>query len=278
MIMDEHLNVKELLERLSEEDIVIYGTGHVAHKFYKALKLHNMEQRVVSFVVSSSVKDEENIEGVAVRTVEWLEKNQGVTVCAAVHEALKTEIIDNIRSRGIDNYIWIYPYLYELLLGNPIKTGQKVDVIDIVNTCKEDYRIAIRHMAIEQYLGKNSIGFGMYVRAQALHSCNQTARERLTEFCKLIDKWQTYGYDEHRPVFINSDYEIIDGTHRVALAVYYHMKQVTCDIFPNHISVSKLHGKEAMLTKEELLKGGFRPDEIELLDGINSMIRGIYYE
>ena len=278
MIMDEHLNIKVLLEHLSKENIVIYGTGHVALKFYKALKLHSMEQRVVSFVVSSSVKDEEDIEGVAVRTVEWLEKNKSVTVCVAVHEALKSEIIDNIQSRGINNYIWIYPYLYELLLGNPIKTGQKVDMIEIVNTCKEDYRIAIRHMAIEQYLGKNSIGFDMYVRAQALHSCKQTARERLVKFCELIDKWQTYGYDDRSHISVNSNYEIIDGTHRVALAIYYHIKQVTCDIFPNSISVVELHGDQAMLTKEVLLKAGFCPDEIELLDRINGMLRGIYYE
>ena len=175
---------------------------------------------------------------------------------------------------GIDHYVWIYPYLYELLLGEPIKTDVKIKVDDIIRTCGDDYRIAIRCAAIDHYCGKNTNGFDWYMKSQALHCSMKTAEERLRRFCKLISDWQRLGYDESKRILINENYEIIDGNHRVALAWYYGQEEIKCEIFGGNISACEVHGENAMLTKRILLQNGFSLQEIQELDKINQMIKG----
>lgn len=272
--MEDHISSADLLALIAQQDIVIYGSGHIAGKFLKALKLYHYDKNVSCFVVSDPGQSDKTIEGIPVRATDWLAGHQDMLVCIAVHESLRQEIVFALQNLGISRYLWIYPCLYELLLGAPVETQVKVDLDDIVQTCAGDYRLAIRYAAIEQYLGKNEIGFDMYKRAQALHSSPETAGERLTAFCRLIENWQKNGYDEQSKISINTDYEIIDGTHRVALAKYFNQKQIMCDIYEKRVGVTELHGVKAMLTDEVLLEEGFDEREMKYLYEMNRMIKG----
>lgn len=272
--MEDHINSAQLLEQIEKQNIVVYGAGHIARKFLKALKLYYYDQKILCFVVSVPEESEQTIEGIPVRTVDWLTEHRDLLVCIAVHEALRHDIAVTLQNVGISRHIWIYPCLYELLLGVPVETNVKVDLEDIVRTCVDDYRLAIRYATIEQYLGKNKVGFDLYRRAQALHSSPETAEERLAAFCRLIEKWRKNGYDEQSRIAINTGYEVIDGNHRVALAKYYDQKQIVCDIYEKRIAVTELHGENAMLTDSVLLREGFSDKEIKYLDSMNSMIKG----
>lgn len=271
--MKRDVDAEELLRIISKEKIAIYGTGHIAKKFLKVLKQHHLERNISCFVISSIEKNTENtIDGIAVRDKDWLKNRKDVFVCVAVHEALKEEILYTLQSMGMENSIWIYPYLYELLLGEPLEKKVKIQMTDIIKTCQDDYRLAIRHAAIDNYFEKNTIGFELYKKAQALHCSSETAKERLIKFCTLINEWDKRGYNG-QSISINTKYEIIDGNHRVALAEYYHQQEISCDIFPGSISVSEIHGEKAMLTRNVLIMGGFSMDEIALLDEINKRFR-----
>lgn len=272
--MKRGVDAEELLKMIAEEEIVIYGTGHIAKKLLKVLKQHDLKKNISCFVISTINKEAESeIEGIAIRDKEWLRRHKDIFVCIAVHESLKEEIVRIVRNMGIERYIWIYPYLYELLLGAPLQKKATVQMTDILKTCQNDYRLAIRYAAIDNYFEKNTVGFELYKKAQALHCSPETARERLKKFCMLIKEWEKRGYDG-RSIFINTKYEIIDGNHRVALAVYYHCHEIICDIFSGNVSVSEIHGEEAMLTQKILLAGGFTRNELNILDNINEIIRG----
>lgn len=272
--MENSIKVTELLELLSRRKFVIYGAGYVALKFYEALKIRQLDKNISCFIVSTFSGSDEKIEGLPIRGVDWLKKNKDIVVCIAVHEALMPEIIGTMQNIGVSDYFWIYPYLYELLLGAPIKVGTAVNLNDVIHTCMDDYRLAIRYMAIDNYLGKNAIGFDMYKRAQALHSSPKTAEERLIKFCELINQWQQNGYNKNSRILINERYEVIDGIHRVTLAKYYNLQEIVCDIFPGDFSASELHGANVMLTRQALLRGGFSEEEFERLDEISEAIKG----
>lgn len=272
--MENKTDSAQVLQQAAKHKIVIYGAGHIAKKLLTALKLYHFDKNILCFIVSDLSRNEKSIEGIPVKTIDWLVENKNILVYVAVHESLWCEIADTLQAIGVCNYVWIYPYLYEWLLGLPVKTNIKVDLEDIIQTCVDDYRLAIRYAAIEQYFGKNEIGFDLYKRAQALHSTPETAEERLTAFCRLIEKWQKSGYDEQCRIAVNTSYEIIDGNHRVALAQYFKQKQIVCDIFENHISATELHGENAMLTDRTLITAGFNADEMRYLREINKVIKG----
>ena len=46
------------IEELKKYQIIIYGTGYIADKFYKVLQMNHMEQNLVCFAKSSVVKGE----------------------------------------------------------------------------------------------------------------------------------------------------------------------------------------------------------------------------
>lgn len=272
--MEEYISSAKLLEQIAQQNIVIYGAGHIAGKFLKALKRYHYDKNVLCFVVSHPEQSAKMIEGIPVRTLDWLAGQRDLLVCIAVHESLRRGITVTLHNLGISRYIWIYPCLYELILGMPVETDVNVALDDIIPTCAGDYRLAIRYAAIEQYLGKNEIGFAMYKKAQALHSSPETAEERLAAFCRLIESWRTKGYDEKSRISINTDYEVIDGNHRVALAKYFDQKQIKCDIYEKRMGVTELHGVNAMLTDKVLLREGFGSQEMKCLDEMNRMIKG----
>lgn len=268
------MDTEQLIDLLSNEKIIIYGTGHVALKFYRALKKLDIDKNIVCFAVTSFVEEDKTLKGIPVKPIETLKLQEEEVICIAVHEAVKAEIIETIYRLKINvRYIWIYPYLYELLLGKPIYKDVTIKLNKVLGTCMEDYRMAIRYAAIDHFLGKNEAGFSMYKKAQALHSSEKTAEERLVKFCELIKNWQSGGYDWKSKIFINTQYEIIDGNHRVALASYYKEKTILADVFSADVDIVDIHGKNAMLTKKTLLAAGFSPEEIKSLDDINKAIR-----
>ena len=264
------MNAKELVNCLENNKFIIYGTGHIAHKFYKIIKRKNLKKNLICFAVSSGEKEKEAIDGIIINNIKRVEKDS--FICIAVHESIKDEMIDNLQKLGIENYVWIYPYLYEMMLGEPIKTDVSVNLSDILQTCESDYRIAIRYVAIDNYFKKNNYGYDMYIRAQAIHSSEKTAQERLYKFCELIRSWTEKGYSKKCVVSLNESNEIIDGTHRVTLAKYYNQDKIVCNIFSGKNNLFEIHGKEAMLTKDILINNGFSLDEIDILNNINKKL------
>ncbi|MCM1047761.1 MAG: hypothetical protein NC433_04975 [Clostridiales bacterium] len=268
------MNINELLEQLSQNNIVIYGTGHVGMIFFRVLKEHGLKNNIACFAVSTHINNKNEIEGIPVLTVEEIVNLNKVIVCIAVHESLRDEIIHILIQREIRKYIWIYPFMHELLMGSPIETGIYVDLDRIMRNYKKEYALAVRYMALEQYFGKSEIGYDIYIRANSLHCERKTAEKRLENFCKLICNWTEHGVDKNSRILINTQYQIIDGFHRIVIARYFKQRELKCNIYADTISLDDLHGEKAVLTQEILRDSGFSYEEIRIIDEKNKFIIG----
>jgi len=261
------------LADLQKKEIVIYGNGHVGHKFLRVLREQGLEDRVRCFAVSKPVETGTLTEGIPVFCIHDIAIHRETLVCLAVHEALREEM-EQILKGVTDQFIWIHPYLYSLMLGEAEQKNVEVATGKILRGCKGDARLAVRLAAIEQQEGKNQFGFDYYKRAQMLHCTAYTAELRLQSFRKLIVDWGERGYQSMYPLSLNQRFELIDGNHRLALGVYHRQKSFFCDIYPTRMSAEEIHGEEAVMTEQMLRRQGFVEDEINRLKQIQERYLG----
>lgn len=262
----------ELLETMQEKKIIIYGAGNIAARFYAVLSRTGIEQNVHAFAVTKP-GEERSFCGKKVISVDEIPVNPGYMVCVAVHESIKDDLFHELKIRKITNCVWVYPHLFRMFIGTPVQENVFVPVDDIVRNCF-DYRIAVRYLAIEQYYGKNTFGYDLYVRAMAL-SCDQTtAEKRLTQFQNLIHSWEISGYQQKKKICLDEGNAILDGAHRVTLAKYHGMESVCCDIFRRAPDFRVWMGSETLMEKKTLRNGAFTSDELETIEHTYLRLRG----
>lgn len=261
------MNAHELLERIKNDKFIIFGHGYVAKRFTEIVENKELQQNFLGYMVSKPEENYDKEMDVPIYSKEWIADKHNVIVCVAVHESLKDEIINDLMKIQPDNeYIWIYPYLYELVLDVPVVQNVWIDVDDIVKKTSIGYFMAVKYLAIEQYMGKCNNGYEIYLKAQSLYSNSYTAKKRLGQFKDLIKNWVGGGYDENFIIKLNRNYEILDGSHRTSLARYFNVEKVKCDVFQTDISLLELQGNIASLTKEVLYRGDFTESEIEQIE------------
>lgn len=267
-------NKIELLNLLGMNKLAIYGAGYVATRFYQSLKEHELDGNVFSFVTTTG--SDLDIDGLPVRAIDQLEIDERMVICVAVHESIKDDIIANLVKRGFVKYTWIYPFLYDLMLGTPTYNNVKVPIFKIWNAVRNDYSIAIRYLVIDQYYGRDSNGYEIYIRFLSLFIDERTAESRLKQFIGLIKSWEQKGYDASSHSSILEDYRILDGMHRIALASYFNQEFIVCNIYPTNKNIFEIHNQAAVFTKQSALNAGFEPEVIVVLDEINKRIEEKY--
>lgn len=263
--------MNEFLKFISDKKIWIYGAGYVAFQFWKALKKHGLEVRIQGVVVTQIVEPKDKVGDFFVKPISQLVIDKESVVCIAVHEVYKDEIESILCKKGIANYIWVYPFLYELHLGMPVLEGKWVDVRKFIPMYDNQYGVAIRWAAIEDYYGICHNGFCLYKKAMAVHSNRDTAEARAKRFKELIYNWDVFGYQDEMQIIINRMFDVLDGEHRVALALYHRQNKLKCRIYDG----KNIHCEKTRMTKKMLYEGGFTQEEMEQLDEINIYIKNI---
>lgn len=275
------MNSLDLLKIIEKKDIVIYGTGYVSENFYTMLKIQKLAHKVKCFVVSDSTKICKNIYNVPVKVFEEEIdeiKRSDIYVCIAVHESIKSEIEKYLLKYNINNYVWVYPYIFELVLGIPIINHIEIETKKIIFQQKYDsYAFAVRYLAIDNYYGQNEKGYELYLKALYLQCEKKTAYKRLDNFIQLIKSWEKNGYQDNYTIKIDEKYRLIDGTHRLTLACYYGMERIYCDVFPCSDNYNKIMKVSHLLSMEILQKNGFELSEIEMIKKVQNKIWGINY-
>jgi len=264
----------ELINVISNYKIMIFGAGYVAARFYGALKKHGINNNVISFVTTSGSNS--NIDGLSIIPIDQLEADKQIIICVAVHDSIKDDIITTLVKKNFINYIWIYPFLYELLLGEPICRNSKVPLSKIWNAARDDYGMAIRYLALDNYYGRNLNGYKLYKKYLSLFNNYETSEKRLIQFVKLIKNWEQNGYDTNKCSSIYENYQIFDGAHRIAVASYFNQKFIMCDIYSMTNNIAEVHNSGAILKKQYALDAGFEPEFIAMLDAINQRIEEQY--
>lgn len=237
------MNADDLKRIIASRNCVIYGAGYVAQRFFKALKRQGLGKQVRSFITSSFPTITE-IDDIPVQYMEALKQYANPMILIAVHEALVSQIEATLLEKGYDEYIWIYPFLYELMLGKP--SICEVALSRIWRANRNKIILSARYLAIEQYYGKNDYGYEIYKKSyNLLKSSHDVVEKRLDSFIELINNWEKNSYDEHNLVSIFEDYMIIDGAHRIALALYHKLNTIKCKKYPMVMSFDEIHNADA---------------------------------
>lgn len=257
------MNIAELLEILANNDIAVYGTGYVAERFYMGLQKVNLQHKIKCFVVTNSTENDARFMDKPVEQLDNLEEKD-IYICIAVHESIKYDIEKSLQKYSRNKYIWVAPYIDELLFGKPIVYHKNVKITDILRSQSADNLLfAVRYLVIESFYNGTDVGDGIYIKmAKYLFGGKETALNRLTHFKKVIKNWDEVGYQEDKDIKIDEKGQFLDGKHRFTLACYHKMQSIYCTIFPytsehshyiKHVDVFNSKGmKEAGYTQYEM--------------------------
>ncbi len=257
----------KFFEILANNRLYIYGVGYVANLFWDALERNKLFHNVESFVVSD-VKETRYMHGKPVKGIEEIRVTDNSVVCIAVHETLRFEIESILLKHKINNYIWIYPFLYDFSLKN-VKSEEKwIDTYMFKNIFQEQYGIALRWVAINEYYGNCVNGYNLYYKGLLTYCESKTAKLRMERFKKLISNWEKNGYQPQYEIYINKDYQIIDGEHRFTLALYHGVKKIKCKVYEG----VNIHQNRSTMTYDILMNHEFTLGELEQLTLVNKII------
>ncbi|MGN0161821.1 MAG: hypothetical protein ACI4AQ_10570 [Lachnospiraceae bacterium] len=256
--------IDDLLLTIKEKEVYIYGTGLVSERFSKALIRKGLFSNIKSYIVTHRTETLWCNNKRILELDEFCDDNS--LICIAVHESIKNEIEHELDMRNVKNYVWIYPFLFELILGN-CKKNQKISVSDVWK-CNRDYlSIAIRYAALEELYGNSTIGYSVYQKGLSMFCLPSSVDKRLESFINLAKKWEIEGYNSSYPSILMSDYFCLDGTHRFALACYHKLQYINADIYYDYDNLDILCQKGVFIKRNEV-KEEFGLEEKEYLEDI----------
>jgi len=151
--------------------------------------------------------------------------------------------------------------IYSVVRKQPKKYSFSVSDIFFANCIQGEllrWDVAVKYLAIENYYGKNDFGFNLYAKMQNLRTGDDVADKAIENFKNLIVSWETNGYDEKSCIYLDSDFTLQNGAHRLAMALYHNMP---------YINTHLLHrGKSASFGRDWFQKKGFTEDELSIID------------
>lgn len=129
------------------------------------------------------------------------------------------------------------------------------------------YDLLMRYIAIDFILNNDEVGLEYYKTMQK----KRVEGETLEDFKKLIDSVKEKGFLNKNPIPISKDGHIVDGSHRLACALYFNVKEIPIEIKP-------IRG--VYYSKQWFIDNGFDDEAIQLLEKTKRYLfleKGIYF-
>lgn len=112
----------------------------------------------------------------------------------------------------------------------------------------------VRYLVIEQYYGKNNFGYNLYEKMQKKRGQNV---HNLDRFLKLIKSIEEHGFSENFAIIVDQNLQLIDGSHRLACALYFGITNIPIQIIE--------HNANVLYSIDWFEKNGFSKKEIEII-------------
>lgn len=248
---------------LENENIVIYGAGSVGKRFYQLLKEKKLAYKVVGFA-ETDCNEHVNELGVYVKKISLYKRNYPIAIAA--HYVLLTEMEENLKVLGFSNYKWIYPELFDIAYGNPIKKNIDISVIALVKNSKNMYTNILYLLAIEAIEKENSVGLELYRKYMQSFCSEQTTMLRIEYLKKRISEYKQNVIDDNYAIKLNNNKSIIlDGAHRVMLSYYYGIPLLKADLY-NATYKDYINFSRTVVLDTNTIETIFTGDEIELIN------------
>ncbi len=121
----------------------------------------------------------------------------------------------------------------------------------------ERWDTVVRYLAIENYFGLNDYGFKLYRKMQSLRMGEDYVDSAETTFKNLIKSFDKNGYDNNSSITCDENLKLLDGSHRLALALYFGI--------PKLLVLIKRGNNKVEYSEKWFIAKGFTIEERELI-------------
>lgn len=232
---------KELL--LRSNHIYIYGAGKIGKQIYKLIKISGEQQKVRGYIVSNIKGNPQQIESVPVLQINEVEDKDS-DIFVAVTDAYQEEILELLKSKSFEKVKIAYKFIALAEEGDYASTSMpNAIMIDTRELCRQQFGeeprldIIVRILAIEEYHGVNNYGFALYNKMMDKRIREGYSIYAERRFKELIKSFENDGYDENSEIFVDNELHLINGAHRLALAIYHRQPEVCIRIFDKRQNV-----------------------------------------
>lgn len=228
--MNRSYTTEEVKKILEQNEFYIYGYGRVAKRFFAYLKRNALSHHVLGFITTnqSNLFSEETQS--FVRTVDEIDSHHWVMVAVDVPDF--PSIRATLDRRGFDKYIHIFFHLTRMTFGDPIRK-ETIEIDWLMHHLKFFQWVpAMYILVIEHFFQKRDFADAMYIKFYNF-THNPSASQKSLQFFKMaIEKCSKEGFHQDYSIMVNSDYTaIFDGSHRMALAIYFGNDTINADIY-----------------------------------------------
>ena len=92
------------------------------------------------------------------------------------------------------------------------------------------YDVIIRLLAIENYYNKNNYCWALYEKLREHQLKTTNVKNEIICFVDLIKSVELYGFDTKSEIYIDKNFHLVNGSHRLALALYHKYNTIPCRI------------------------------------------------
>lgn len=219
---------KEWLKLLEEnQNIYIYGAGNIGKQILRLISLRNYQSKVKGFLVTDKAGNPDHIQNIPVYQIGELE-NRDDLVLIAVSESYDEEIFGLLEEYGYINIVCAYNFSF-LNADDNTDGAPDAKIIDVRELFFKQYMdgkfnrfdIIVKVLAAENYYQMNEYGFELYKKMQEARIREGYSDISVKRFKTLIQSFEQRGYDSASEIIVDSNLRLINGAHRLALAVYY---------------------------------------------------------
>ena len=221
------------------EHLYIYGAGKVGRKILRLITSSGALDRVRGFVTTlppppgGAVAD-----GLPVIGLDSL-SDTDAAIFVAVTDAWQEEIRRELGNRGFKNYTIVYKYSFlDGDDGGAVGIPQ-VATVGIRELLAQQFRddgefnrldVIVRVLAVESFYGRNDSGMALYAKMQTLRNPDANGGSygdlAVPRFENLIRSIAERGYDPSSEIIVDRRLRLVDGAHRLSLAIYNDVKLV----------------------------------------------------
>ena len=245
------------------ENIVIYGAGSIAQRFYGDLVKKGLDYKVIGFGVTKSM-EYSGVMGKPVKGILEYPKEYGIAI--AVHNVIYDEMRLYLEHHEYSKYYWVFPELFDFHYGKPVVKDALINVRKLVKSIENSYSHVVYLLAIEEVAtGNNSVGIGLYNKYMRSFCNKSTADKRKESFINRINNYLADDSIEQFNIKVNSKRTfVLDGAHRLMLAYFFQKETIGADVYETQDEEYLFLGK-CCLTKERL-QSVYSQEEVEIVE------------
>ena len=124
--------------------------------------------------------------------------------------------------------------------------------------------ILVRKYSIEQFLLNNNYDFSLYKKMQEKRSSAKNSEQFTKDFKNLIHSFKK-GYNNNNPINVNKNYELLNGSHRIACCIINKINFVPISIIDRNCAPD--------YSIEWFIKNKFNEQEIKIIQSELNIIK-----